>query len=94
MVRTHYPPYIKTVLKAGAVFHLLFSAQCIMTGISRSRELWKNSKTKRKLSRASRFENHLQTRDEHIREVVRPALDWQPNSVLSEAPGRFSKIFF
>lgn len=94
MVRTHYPSYIKTVLKAGAVFHLMFSAQCIMTGTCRTRELMKNSKCPRRLSRASRFENHLQYRDEHTREAVRPVLDWQPNSILSEAPGRLSKTFF
>lgn len=82
MVRTHYPPYIKTVLKAGAIFHLMFFSAVLLMGWGRYRELWKNSHPKRRPYKAGKFDFWLQMRDEYAREIERPALNWQPNQAF------------
>jgi hypothetical protein len=92
MVRTHYPPYIKTVLKAGAIFHLMFMGSMMMMGWGRYRELWKNSKPRRRAYKAGKFDFMLQGRDEYAREVIRPALNWQPNMAFQKTPDRVLKI--
>jgi hypothetical protein len=79
MVRTHYPSYIKTIHKAGAIFHLMFLAGGMFLGWTRTREYWKNSRPKRNWYRAGKFDANLQVRDQRAREVWRRQLDWQPN---------------
>ena len=88
MVRTHYPTYIKTVLKAGAIFHLMFTAGCLFTGWSRTRDQWKNSRPKRRFYRAGKFDSMIQMRNEHFREVTRPQLMWQPNDFYENIVAR------
>jgi len=91
MVRTHYPPYIKTVLKAGAIFHLMFIGAALMMGWGKYRETWKNSHPRRRAYKAGRFDFWLQGRDEYSREIVRPALNWQPNMAFQNSTDRVFK---
>lgn len=82
MVRTHYPSYLKTMLKSGAIVHLLFVSVCLSLGWVKHRELSKNSKPRRRFLRAGIFDSNLQMRDEYQREIIRPSLDWQPNDAF------------
>jgi hypothetical protein len=83
MVQTHYPAALKTMLKGGPIAHLLFFAGAMLYGWTRNREYLKNSRPKRRFYRAGPFDSYMQVRDEFHREMVRPALDWQPNDLLS-----------
>jgi len=93
MVRTHYPPYLKTVLKAGAITHLLFLSACMTMAWVRQRETLKNSRPRRRFHKAGRFDSMLQVRDERQREVIRPILDWQPNDMYGAMPSKAYKSF-
>mmetsp|Transcript_2130 Transcript_2130/g.5284 ORF Transcript_2130/g.5284 Transcript_2130/m.5284 type:complete len:93 (-) Transcript_2130:1837-2115(-) len=88
MVQTHYPAPLKTILKGGAIAHLLFIAGAMLTGWTRQREYIKNAKPRRKFYRAGPVETYYQVRDERFRESIRPLLDWQPN----DAGSRYSKL--
>ena len=92
MVRTYYPPYIKTVLKAGAIFHLMFCGAMLLLGWGRHRELWRNDHPKRRPHKAGKFDYMLQVRDERFHELGRPVLDWQPNLAFPSEYSRVSKI--
>lgn len=81
-MRTHYPAYIKTVLKAGPVFHLMFSGAMLLLAWGKTREYWRNDHPKRRAWKAGRFDFMLQMRDEKFHELGRPVLDWQPNQAF------------
>ncbi|CAG9323678.1 unnamed protein product [Blepharisma stoltei] len=94
MVRTHYPSYLKTVLKAGSIVSLLYWALCLNIGWVHHRELAKNSRVRRRFVKAGGFDSFLQMRDEYHKHQVRPMLDFQPNQpYATPAPLKPQKHF-
>lgn len=74
----YYPPYIKTVLKTGAIVHLLSTALGLFIVGTRLTTLIRHDRPKRRPYKQGKMGLTLTTRDQRHREVVRPLLDSQP----------------
>ena len=76
-----YPTYVKTVMKTGAIVHLLVLAMGLTLGMVRYYQVRKNERPRRRFYKAGKFDSFLQIRDERHRELVRPILDAQPGDL-------------
>lgn len=74
----HYPTYIKTLMKTGAILHMLCMAMGFSLFAVRASHLRRNGKPRRRHYKAGKLDSMLMVRDEYHREVVRPVLDAQP----------------
>lgn len=74
----YYPPYVKTVLKTGAILHLISTALGLFLVAQRMTAIRRYGKPRRKGYRAGRMDSLLMVRDERHREIIRPMLDLQP----------------
>lgn len=78
---SHYPPYVKTLMKTSGIVHLLFLAMTLTYGMVRYNVVLKNERPRRRFYKAGKFDSFLQVRDERHREIIRPLLDSQPADV-------------
>lgn len=74
----YYPPVIKTVLKTGAIVHLLTTALGLFLAGTRVTTLIRNDRPRRRAYKQGKMGLALSTRDQRHREVIRPLLDSQP----------------
>lgn len=74
---SHYPPYIKTVLKTGAIVHLLVFFMGLSFGTVRYFYISRNGRPQRRYQWAGLFDSQLQVRDQRHRELIRPLLEGQ-----------------
>jgi len=74
----YYPPYIKTVLKTGAIIHLITTALGLYLVANRLTALRRYGKPRRRGYKLGKWGMLLSVRDERHRELIRPLLDYQP----------------
>ncbi|OMJ74990.1 hypothetical protein SteCoe_25947 [Stentor coeruleus] len=74
----HYPTYIKTLMKTGAILHLLCMAMGFSLFAVRANQLRRHGRPRRRQYKAGKFDSMLMVRDEYHREMIRPILDAQP----------------
>ena len=79
----HYPAPVKSLLKTGAILHLLTMAMGFTLAVVRFTQIRKNGKPRRRTYKTGKMDALLMVRDERHHEMVRPALDKQP-AYLSE----------
>lgn len=75
---SYYPPYIKTVLKTGAIIHLISTALGLFLVANRLTAIRRYGKPRRRGYKQGKWGLFLSVRDERHRELIRPLLDYQP----------------
>ena len=78
---SYYPTYVKTILKTGAILHLLTLALGTCIALARFNHIKKDGRPRRRFYKAGKFDSLLQVRDERHREIVRPFLNVQPGDL-------------
>jgi hypothetical protein len=87
----HYPPYVKTFLKTGAILHLLLFATGSLLVAVRLTHIRRNGRGRRQFYKAGKFDSALQVRDERHREVIRPLMILEPADISSRVFEHFAE---